>query len=53
MRPLADDEIPTVVALGRQIIEQATGEEKKQIEEFERTTQVPTEDPAKRRATGR
>jgi len=46
MRPLADDEIPAVVALGRQIIETATEEEKRQIEEFERTTNVPIKDPA-------
>ena len=45
MRALSDDEIPTVVALGRQIIAQATDEERERIKEFERTTNVPLEDP--------
>ena len=45
----ADDEIPTVVALGRQIVAQASEEERKVMKEFERTTNVPLEDPAKPR----
>jgi alkanesulfonate monooxygenase SsuD/methylene tetrahydromethanopterin reductase-like flavin-dependent oxidoreductase (luciferase family) len=47
MPALTDDEIPTVAALGRQIVAQASEEERKAMKEFERTTNVPLEDPAK------
>jgi alkanesulfonate monooxygenase SsuD/methylene tetrahydromethanopterin reductase-like flavin-dependent oxidoreductase (luciferase family) len=45
MRALADEEIPSVVALGRQIIAQATDEERERMKEFQRVTQVPLADP--------
>jgi len=45
MRELNDDEIPTYSALGRQIIDQASVEEREQMKKFEATTQVPLEDP--------
>ncbi len=45
MRALVDEEIPSVVALGRQIIAQATDEERERMKEFQRVTQVPLADP--------
>ena len=46
MKELADDEIPTVMALGRQIA-QRTAEEEKTASIWSQTAAVPLEDPAK------
>jgi beta-phosphoglucomutase-like phosphatase (HAD superfamily) len=48
-RELSDDEIPVVTALGRQIVETATAEERVELEKFRDTTNVPIEDPAGKR----
>jgi len=48
-RELSDDEIPVVTALGRQIVETATAEERAELEKFRDTTNVPIEDPAGKR----
>jgi hypothetical protein len=51
MKELADDEIPTVVALGRQITQQAvTPEEQAAAKRFSEAGNVPLEDPAKKKA---
>jgi alkanesulfonate monooxygenase SsuD/methylene tetrahydromethanopterin reductase-like flavin-dependent oxidoreductase (luciferase family) len=50
MRELADEEIPAVQALGRQIVEQAqqlSPEDRERLERFARASQVPLTDPAK------
>ena len=49
MKALTDDEIPTVVALGRQVA-QRTPEEEKTASVWSQTAAVPLEDPAKGRA---
>ena len=49
LRPLRDDEIPEIHALGRQIVEQAkelTHEERERIRRFSAASRVPLEDPA-------
>src|SRR3984885_12106885 len=51
MKELADDEIPTVVALGRQVTQQpATPEQEESARNFARAGLVPLEDPAKKTA---
>ncbi len=44
MEPLADKDIPPVVALGRQIVEKGTDEEKKAIRTYAEANNVPLED---------
>jgi alkanesulfonate monooxygenase SsuD/methylene tetrahydromethanopterin reductase-like flavin-dependent oxidoreductase (luciferase family) len=51
MRELKDDEIPTVIALGRQIAQQATTPAEQQARRaFSETSAVPLTDPAKKGA---
>jgi alkanesulfonate monooxygenase SsuD/methylene tetrahydromethanopterin reductase-like flavin-dependent oxidoreductase (luciferase family) len=52
MKELADDEIPTVMALGRQITEQQKNDPKlrEQAERLSRAGNIPLEDPAKKSA---
>jgi len=49
MRPLADDEIPTLVALGRQIVEQSLGEAQTPAVAGAGNIAVPLRDPAEQR----
>jgi alkanesulfonate monooxygenase SsuD/methylene tetrahydromethanopterin reductase-like flavin-dependent oxidoreductase (luciferase family) len=48
MKALSDEEIPTVVALGRQITQPRTAEEEKTAAIWSQTAAVPLEDPAKK-----
>jgi len=48
MKALGDEEIPTVVALGRQIAQPRTAEEEKTAAIWSQTAAVPLEDPAKK-----
>jgi alkanesulfonate monooxygenase SsuD/methylene tetrahydromethanopterin reductase-like flavin-dependent oxidoreductase (luciferase family) len=52
MKELADEEIPTVVALGRQVA-QRTPEEEKTASIWSQTAAVPLEDPAKQQGPTR
>ena len=53
MKALADDEIPNVLALGRQITQQTlTPEEKAARKSWSERSHVPLEDPAKKLKTG-
>jgi hypothetical protein len=52
MKELADDEIPTVLALGRQIA-QRTAEEEQTATIWSQTAAVPLEDPAKQQGPTR
>jgi len=51
MKELADDEIPTVVALGRQITEQQRNDPqlREQADRLSRAGNIPLEDPAKKK----
>jgi len=53
MKELADEEIPTFVALGRQIAEQGKQTEAERLsrQKWSETSQVPLEDPLKKKAT--
>ena len=50
MKALSDDEIPNVVALGRQITQPLTAEEEAGRTVWSETAAVPLEDPAKKRS---
>ena len=47
MKALADDEIPTVIALGRQVTQAPTAEEEKTARIWSQSAAVPLEDPGK------
>ena len=48
MKELSDDEIPNVVALGRQIVDQGgSAEQQKARQRFSEQSQVPLKDPLK------
>ena len=49
MKALADDEIPNVLALGRQITQPPTPEQKAAAKRFSESSAVPLEDPAKKK----
>ena len=51
MKALADDEIPTVMALGRQITQPPTPQEQAAAKRFSEMSAVPLEDPAKKKRT--
>ncbi len=48
MRPLSDDEIPELVALGRQIVQQAMQDDPESVAAFGNSISVPLEDPAEK-----
>ncbi len=48
MKALSDDEIPTVVALGRQITQPQTAADEANARGWSATVGVPVEDPAKK-----
>jgi hypothetical protein len=51
MKELTDDEIPNVIALGRQITQQAAGPDAEaNAKKWSETSAVPLEDPAKKKA---
>jgi hypothetical protein len=52
MKPLAEDEIPTFVALGRQIAAQGKETEQQRLnrEKWAASAQVPLQDPLKSRS---
>jgi hypothetical protein len=50
MKELADSEIPTIVALGRQITQPPTPQEQTAARRFAEAGAVPLEDPAKKTA---